>query len=70
MYSLKEMLGTIALVWATAAVLNLVGALVLTFLISLIAKVAFGFTFEPMHKAIIYALLIIFSNSSIKMNSD
>ena len=67
MISLKEMAGAFALIWTVAALFNLVGSLVLTFLISIMARVFLGFTFEPMHKAIIFALLIIFSNSNIKM---
>ena len=70
MYSLKEMFGAAFLAWTVAALFNLVGALVLTFLISIVAKIFFGFTFEPMHKAIIYALLIIFNNASVKMKSN
>ena len=70
MYDLKEMFGAIALVWVVASLLNLVGCLILTFLISLLTKVFLGFSFEPVHKAIIYVLLVVFSNTNIKMSSD
>lgn len=70
MYSLKEMFGAVFLVWTVAALFNLAGSLVLTFLISIVSKIFFGFTFEPMHKTIIFALLIIFNNASVKMNGD
>ena len=70
MYSLKEMAGAFALVLIAGALFNIVVCLVLTLLISLLTKIFLGFTFEPMHKAIIYVLLIVFSNTKVKMSSD
>jgi len=70
MNSLKELAGAFALVLIAGALFNIVVCLVLTFMISFLTKVFLGFTFEPVHKAIIYVLLIVFSNTKVKMNSD
>jgi len=70
MNDLKEIVIAVLISWAALSIFNLTASLVLTFLISFISKTAFGFVLEPVHKALLFILLIVLGNFKVKIDND
>ena len=70
MNDLKEIVIAVLISWAALGIFNLTASLVLTFLISFISKIAFGFVLEPVHKTLLFILLIVLGNFKVKIDND